>query len=156
MAKRIPPVHLRHARQIEALGQRLRVARVARGMTQANLAERVGVDRTTIGKLESGEPGTSLATVLRVLSALGMGGDIDGLAAADTVGAQLATRQLRRPSPRTLDTHRQPKAEGNPIDHGGAGSIEPTPDRYALRATRRPDPIVLPPVDGRQQRTRKR
>jgi len=156
MAKRIPPVHLHHARQIEALGQRLRVARVARGMTQANLAERVGVDRTTIGKLEFGEPGTSLSTVMRVLSALGMGGDIDSLAATDTVGAQLAVRRLRRPSQRTLATHRQPNEEGNPMDQGGTGSIEQTPDRYALRATRRPDPIVPLQVDGRKLQTKKK
>lgn len=100
MAKRIPPVRPQHAKQIQALGQRLRTARVARGMTQANLGERVGVDRTTIGKLEAGDPGTSLSTVLRVLSTLGLDQDIDRIAATDEVGAQLAASSLRRPSPR--------------------------------------------------------
>lgn len=100
MAKRTPPTRPGHARRIAGLGLRLRTARLARGMSQANLAERVGVDRTTIGKLEAGDAGTSLSTVLRVLAALGLEQDIDRIAADDMVGRQLAANRLRRPAPR--------------------------------------------------------
>lgn len=148
MAKRVPPVRPQHAKRIEALGQRLRTARVARGMTQANLAERVGVDRTTIGKLEAGDPSTSLSTVLRVLSTLGLDEDIDRIAATDEVGAQLAASSLRRPSPRRRTANpaagvdAYPSRQARPQDSHAVA--EPEPDRYALRASRRPPPINLP------------
>ena len=52
-------------------------------MSQSALAEKVGVHVQTILKLESGNPATSLATMLLVLRALGMSKDIDALATDD-------------------------------------------------------------------------
>ena len=83
MAKRTPPTSLAGRRQLEALGARLRAARLRREMSQAALAEKVGVHVQTILKLESGNPATSLATMLLVLKALGMSADIDAIAAQD-------------------------------------------------------------------------
>jgi transcriptional regulator with XRE-family HTH domain len=83
MAKRIPPTSAAGRRQFEALGARLRAARLRREMSQAALAEKVGVHVQTILKLESGNPATSLATMLLVLKALGMAADIDAIAAED-------------------------------------------------------------------------
>ncbi len=79
---------------------RLRAARMRRGMTQGQLAERVGVSVPTIGKLEDGEPSTSLATMLRVLTVLGLGADIDMIAAQDTLGRSLQDSQLKVPRPK--------------------------------------------------------
>ncbi|HEX5959690.1 MAG TPA: helix-turn-helix domain-containing protein [Rhodanobacteraceae bacterium] len=107
MAKRIPPTHPRARRQIEALGQRLRAARMRRSMTQEVMAERVGVSVPTIAKLENGDPSTSLATVLRVLTALGLADDIDSLAAGDTLGRELQDNALRR-------TNAQPRSTRKP------------------------------------------
>ena len=83
MAKRTPPTPLAGRRQLEALGARLRAARLRRELSQAALAEKVGVHVQTILKLESGNPATSLATMLRVLKALGMSADIDAIAAQE-------------------------------------------------------------------------
>ena len=83
MAKRTPPTSVAGRRQLEALGARLRAARLRREMSQAALAEKVGVHVQTILKLESGNPATSLATMLLVLKALGMSADIDAIAAQD-------------------------------------------------------------------------
>lgn len=114
MAKRIPPTHPRVQRQIEALSQRLRAARMRRSMTQEVMAERVGVSVPTIAKLENGDPSTSLATVLRVLTVLGLAGDIDLIAAQDTLGRELQDNALRRtnapPRVRTTPTPRPPPA----------------------------------------------
>ena len=82
MAKRTPPSSPAARRQLEALGARLRAARLRREMSQAALAEKVGVHVQTILKLDSGNPATSLATMLLVLKALGMSADIDKIAAA--------------------------------------------------------------------------
>jgi transcriptional regulator with XRE-family HTH domain len=96
MAKRTPPSHPAAKRQIKALGERLRAARMRRKMTQPVLAERVGVSVPTIVKLEAGDPSTSLATVLRVLTALGLNDDIDKIAEDDPLGRQLQDSELRR------------------------------------------------------------
>ena len=94
MAKRIPPTHPAARRQLEALGDRLRTARLRRGLTQAMLAQRVGVHVQTLIKLESGTPSTSLATMLRVLQSLGLAADIDAIAADDTQGHLIQDSRL--------------------------------------------------------------
>jgi transcriptional regulator with XRE-family HTH domain len=106
MAKRIPPTHPRAQRQIEALGKRLRAARMRRSMTQEVMAERVGVSVPTIAKLENGDPSTSLATVLRVLTVLGLADHIDSLAAEDTLGRELQDNALRRTNARRRTTRK--------------------------------------------------
>lgn len=75
-------------------------------MTQGVLAERVGVSMPTIAKLENGDPSTSLATVMRALTALGLAGDIDLIGGQDTLGRELQDNALRRTNarrPRTPD-----------------------------------------------------
>ncbi len=98
MSKRTPPTHPQGRRQVIALGKRLRTARLRRKMTQSMLAERVGISVPTLGKLEAGDPSTSLATMLRLLTVLGMAGDIDLLAAEDALGRSLQDSELKRPS----------------------------------------------------------
>jgi transcriptional regulator with XRE-family HTH domain len=118
MAKRVPPTHPHVQRQIEALSQRLRAARMRRSMTQEVMAERVGVSVPTIAKLENGDPSTSLATVLRVLTVLGLAGDIDLIAAQDTLGRELQDNALRRtnapPRIRTTPAPRLPPIAQTP------------------------------------------
>lgn len=98
MAKRTPPIHPAAQRQVTALAARLRTARLRRKMTQQMLAERVGVSIPTIGKLESGDATTSVSTMIRVLQVLGLGSDLDLLAANDTLGRSLQDSHLTRPS----------------------------------------------------------
>lgn len=76
-------------------------------MTQPMLAERVGVSVPTLRKLEDGEPSTSMATMMRVLTVLGLGADIDRLAETDVLGRALQDSELKRPppGPRTRTRH---------------------------------------------------
>ena len=104
MPRLTPPTHPRHLHQLTALGERLRAARLRRKLTQAMVAERVGVTLPTIRKLESGNPTSSLATVIRVLQVLGLAQDIDKLASEDVMGRQLQDRELKRPRRRTAAT----------------------------------------------------
>ncbi|MBN8752880.1 MULTISPECIES: helix-turn-helix domain-containing protein [Variovorax] len=53
------------------LGERLKAARLAKGIQQAELASRAGVSRNTLLALESHGQG-SMATLVRVASALGL------------------------------------------------------------------------------------
>lgn len=53
-------------------GTLIRKARLARGWTQQELAERMNVRQATVSKLESGVPATRLAVLFDALAALGL------------------------------------------------------------------------------------
>ena len=63
-----------------------------RGFSHAEpavVAGRAGISRSTVYKVEAGDPGATLGTYLRVLATLGMEGDFAALAADDRVGRKL-------------------------------------------------------------------
>lgn len=57
-------------------GDRLRRLREAQGIDTVEMAKRVGVTRNTLRAVESGDPGTSIGTYVRVMSILGVGGEL--------------------------------------------------------------------------------
>ncbi len=97
MAKRTPPTYPAAERQLKAMGERLRAARLRRRLTQEVVAARVGVSKQTLAKLESGLPTTSLATLMRLLQVLNLGADIDAIAADDELGRRLQDMEQRQP-----------------------------------------------------------
>lgn len=62
------------------LGDRLRRLRKAQGLTAADLAKRVGISRPTLRSVEAGDPATAIGTYLRVMSVLGLSGELALLA----------------------------------------------------------------------------
>ena len=54
----------------ESLGFALREERKKKGLNQTDLGVPVGVDQTTVSKVEQGKPGTRLDTLFRLLSVL--------------------------------------------------------------------------------------
>jgi HTH-type transcriptional regulator/antitoxin HipB len=58
------------ARTPAQLGNLVRRARRAQGLTQAQLGERAGFRQETISLIETGNPATRLQTLIAVLSAL--------------------------------------------------------------------------------------
>ena len=85
--------------RVDNLGHRVRVARVRRGMSIAELAAKAGLNRNTLNALELGRPGVSLGAFVTVLWALGLDGTFEGLANpdADTHGKTLeASRRPKR------------------------------------------------------------
>lgn len=76
-----------------------------RGLTQAQLADRAGVSRDTLRRLESGDGGVSTENLLRTLRALGI---LDGLSGAldpyaSDIGKLRSDQRLpRRVRPREL------------------------------------------------------
>jgi len=69
MPSSIPPPVRRALREV---ADELRTWRKLRGLTQAQLADRSGVHRDTISRLERGDGGVSFENVLRVLRGLGL------------------------------------------------------------------------------------
>ena len=58
------------------LGERLRRLRQAQALGTVQMAQRVGISRTTLAAVEAGDPGPSIGTYLRVMSVLGIAGDM--------------------------------------------------------------------------------
>lgn len=57
---------------LELLGHLVREARVERGITMADLAERAGISRPLLQRIERGDPGCSIGVVFEVASILGL------------------------------------------------------------------------------------
>ncbi len=83
-------------RALRKLGKDLSSARRRRRITIQLMAERAGVSRATIGKIEKGDPTTSMGAYAAVLFALGMTEQLGDLVDAvyDLTGRQLIDEQL--------------------------------------------------------------
>lgn len=57
---------------VAALGRRLRLARLARGETQQQVADRAGISRSALSYIEKGETPPALLTVCRLAHVLGL------------------------------------------------------------------------------------
>jgi transcriptional regulator with XRE-family HTH domain len=57
---------------VRLLGSQIRLARRERRWTEAELAERVGVTRPTIRKVEAGDPSVALGTAFEAATLLGL------------------------------------------------------------------------------------
>lgn len=100
MPSKPPIVFPQEQRLLTAFGERLRLARLRRKLTATTVAHRAGISRTSLYKAETGEPGATLGTYLRILAVLGLESDINALAADDKVGRKLQDLALdpeRRP-----------------------------------------------------------
>ena len=58
------------------IGQRVRILRTQAGLTQQELADRAGLQRTHIERIEDGAFGSQVETIQQVAEALGMTVDI--------------------------------------------------------------------------------
>ncbi|MGH8136796.1 MAG: helix-turn-helix domain-containing protein [Steroidobacteraceae bacterium] len=110
MPRKPPVVFPQEQRQLAELGERLRLARRRRKLSNLVVAQRAGISRTTLYKVEAGDPGATMGSYVRVLAVLGLKGDLHALAADDKVGRKLqdlsldpAPGRLRSHAPRTSD-----------------------------------------------------
>lgn len=71
------------------LGERIRLARLRRGLSMMQTAERADISRETLKRLEYGDAGISLGVLQRVLRVLGLDQDLEVLAADDVLGRKL-------------------------------------------------------------------
>jgi DNA-binding XRE family transcriptional regulator len=83
-------------RAVRKLGSDIRDARRRRRIPTAILAERASISRTTLNKVEKGDPGVSLGTYATVLFAMGMIDRLAGVAdpTHDAVGLALEEEHL--------------------------------------------------------------
>jgi transcriptional regulator with XRE-family HTH domain len=103
MARIFQPPFPSVEKQIRALGERLKLARLRRALPAILFAERLGISRDTLGRLERGDPNIALGTYMRALRVLGLDKDLDAIARDDELGRKL--QDLKLQSPRKLRTN---------------------------------------------------
>jgi len=85
------------------VGEQIKMARLRRNLSMAQVAERATCSEVTLNKVEKGLPTVSMGIYLRVLYALQLDDDILLLAKDDKLGKELQDMQLknrRRASPK--------------------------------------------------------
>ncbi len=71
------------AQALTKLGRNIRTARLRRKLTQADLAEKIGISRYVMGDIERGKPTTAIAGYIGALWALGLLRQMEELADPD-------------------------------------------------------------------------
>ncbi len=101
----------KHKRILHAVGENLRLARLRRRLSAARVAERAGISRNTLYQLEKGSPSSSIATLFRVLTVLGLEEDFMLLAKDDVLGRRLEDAKLKSPRQRAPRTQKKRSSE---------------------------------------------
>lgn len=101
------PIPVRRA--LRKLGQDIRDARRRRRIPTTVMAERASISRTTLNKVEKGDPGVALGNYAHVLFVLGLAERLSDLAdvRTDALGLELEEERL----PQRIRRPRQSKSE---------------------------------------------
>ncbi len=93
---RMPPAAVEDA--LRRLGRNIRTARLRRNLTQVELAGRMGVSRFAVADIERGKSTTGVAACLGALWALGLLGQMRGVADPDRDDEGKALERARSPA----------------------------------------------------------
>jgi transcriptional regulator with XRE-family HTH domain len=88
------PISLRKG--LKGLGESLKKARLRRRLKMVTVADRAGISRETLAKIQRGDPGVGIGNYAAVIFALGLGTDWMNLAdiTEDVVGQALDEERL--------------------------------------------------------------
>ena len=81
-------------RILRGVGGKLKAARLRRRYSADMVAQRAGIARATLSRMEKGDPGVSFGNYARVLQALRLEQDLNLLAADDELGRKLQDAEL--------------------------------------------------------------
>ena len=123
------PLYPSIARELKALGARVRDARLRRRFSAQTVAVRANISRPTLYKIEQGNPAVTLGSYAQVLRVLGLEAELGAVARDDVLGRRLQDEALpqRRRAPRrrkalSADTEHEPALDAGQSDkpHGQA------------------------------------
>jgi transcriptional regulator with XRE-family HTH domain len=89
MAKKKTILLPKSKKLLEELGENIQLARLRRKLSSEQVAERAGISRPTLVKIEGGHPGVSIGNLLNVLLVLGLEKDLLLVAKDDILGRKL-------------------------------------------------------------------
>jgi len=84
----------KHQLILEQVGENIRLARKRRKLTTIQVAERAGIDRTTLYNIEKGSGSVSMGAYFNTFRVLGLQNDFLKLAADDEFGRKLQDLDL--------------------------------------------------------------
>ena len=87
-------------RMFAQVGEQFRLARLRRKLSAEQVAERAGIARSTLSLIEKGSSSSTVATLFRILSVLGLEEDFLSLAKDDKLGRRLEDAKLTTPKKR--------------------------------------------------------
>jgi transcriptional regulator with XRE-family HTH domain len=79
---------------LEQVGENIKLARKRRKLTTTQVAERAGINRSTLYHIEKGNPGVSMGAYFNVFRVLGLQDDFLKLAVDDEFGRKLQDLEL--------------------------------------------------------------
>lgn len=79
---------------LEQMGEHIKLARLRRKLSAAQVAERAGINRTTLWNIEKGAPQVAIGIYCQVLFVLGMAEDFLKIATDDELGRRLQDAEL--------------------------------------------------------------
>ena len=82
---------------MQTLGENIHLARLRRDLTSEQVAERAGISRNTLIKIERGDEGVAIGMYFRVLIVLGLQDDLLLIARDDVLGRKLQDIGLTTP-----------------------------------------------------------
>jgi len=94
MANKKPILLPKVKRELEGLGENLRLARLRRKLSTTKIAERAGISRSTLLAIEKGQEGVSIGFYFNVLHVLGLYEDIKKVALDDELGRKLQDAEI--------------------------------------------------------------
>ncbi len=84
----------KYEKLFEQLGESLKLARKRRKLTTTQVSERANINRSTLYRIERGDPRVSIGAYFNVLRVFGLQNDILQLAADDELGKKLQDLEL--------------------------------------------------------------
>lgn len=94
MRKNKVVIYPKMQRQLTIMGEQIKLARLRRKYSVTLIAERAGISRATLYKVEKGDPSVAMGIYAKVLSSIGLQDDILLLAKDDALGHALQDAQL--------------------------------------------------------------
>ena len=83
-------------KKLALMGEQIKLARMRRKYPVQMIADRAGISRGTLWKVEKGDPGVAIGIYAKVLKAIGLGDDITLLARDDELGHIIQDSDLKR------------------------------------------------------------
>jgi transcriptional regulator with XRE-family HTH domain len=102
MSRTVPSLLPRISRLLRGYGDKLKLARLRRKYSAETVAQRAGISRKTLSRVERGDSAVALGIYARVMQVLRLEDDLTKLAADDSLGRKLQDTALspRRRAPK--------------------------------------------------------